>query len=59
MQVEGEKEKQENTKWLEGNTTEGNPNLRDLILSFCSYWKFPKSKFHTLTSVIKAVISSQ
>ena len=59
MQVEGEKEKQENTKWLGGTATKGNPNLRDLILSFCSYWKFPKSKFHTHTSVIRAVISGQ
>ena len=57
--MEEEKEKQENTKWLGGTATEGNPNLRDLILSFCSYWKFPKSKFHTHTSVIRAVISSQ
>ena len=34
MQVEEEeeKEKQENTKWLGGTATEGNPNLRDLIL---------------------------
>jgi len=57
--VEEETEKQENTKGLRGTVTEGNPNLRDLILSFFSYWKFPKSKFHTLTSVIRAVISSQ
>ena len=57
--MEEEKEKQENTKWLGGIATEGNPNLRDLILSFCSYWKFPKSKFHRHTSVIRAVISSQ
>ena len=57
--VDEEQEKQENTKWLGGNATEGNPNLRDLILSFCSYWKFPKSKFHTHTSVIRAVISCQ
>ena len=57
--VDEEKEKQENTKWLQDTVTEGNPNLRDLILSFCSYWKFPKSKFHTHTSVIRAVISSK
>ena len=57
--VDEEKEKQENTKWLGGTATEGNPNLRDLILSFCSYWKFPKSKFHTHSSVIRTVISSK
>ena len=57
--VDEEKEKQENTKWLQGTVTEGNPNLRALILSFCSHWKFPKSKFHTHSSVIRAVISSK
>ena len=44
--VEEETEKQENAKWLRGTATE-----------ICFYWKFPKSKFHTLTSVIRAVIS--
>ena len=30
--VDEEKEKQQNTKWLRDTVTEGNPNLRDLIL---------------------------